>query len=196
MGSRPVSRYAYARVKRSIDISCAGAWLCLSAPLMLVIGLLIKMDSPGPVFFRQPRLGYRRCTFQCYKFRTMYLNGDNQGPKPAGDDDGRVTRVGRWLRRSSLDELPQFLNVLRGEMSLVGPRPEQAYLAARYPEGSQRRFEVLPGLTGWWQVNGRLQPMYEHPEYDLYYVDHQSLRLDLLILWRTVGAVLSGKGAI
>jgi lipopolysaccharide/colanic/teichoic acid biosynthesis glycosyltransferase len=104
--------------------------------------------------------------------------------------------VGRWLRRTSLDEFPQFCNVLRGEMSLVGPRPEQVPLADHYQAWQKRRFTVKPGLTGWWQVNGRKQPMYEHIEYDIYYVEHRSLRLDMIILWRTIGAILSGEGAL
>ncbi|MCA1554763.1 MAG: sugar transferase, partial [Chloroflexi bacterium] len=170
--------------------------LVLCAPAMLGIILIIKLDSPGPVLFKQPRLGHHRKRFDVFKFRTMHINGSEQGPKPTAYDDQRLTKVGRWLRRTSLDELPQLFNVLRGEMSLVGPRPEQEYLLARYPAGGQRRFEVKPGLTGWWQVNGRLQPMYEHLSYDLYYVDHQSLWLDLKILWLTMGAVLSGEGAI
>ena len=128
------------------------------------------------------------------KFRTMHLDSGRNGLKP-GPDDERVTRVGAFLRRASLDELPQFLNVLGGEMSLVGPRPEQLPFAPLYQGVERQRFAVKPGLTGWWQVNGRKQPMYEHPQEDLYYVQHRSLRLDLLILWRTAHAVLSGDGA-
>jgi lipopolysaccharide/colanic/teichoic acid biosynthesis glycosyltransferase len=126
----------------------------------------------------------------------MRVDRATEGTKPSSPLDERVTGLGRWLRRSSLDELPQLLNVLRGEMSVVGPRPEQAYLLERYPPGMDRRFDALPGLTGWWQVNGRKQPMYEHLDYDLYYVEHQSLRLDARILLMTVRAVLSGEGAI
>lgn len=187
---------AYHVFKRGMDLVVAGLGLIMGAPLFLALSAAIRLDSPGPAVFRQPRLGYRKQTFYVYKFRTMYVNGDNQGPKPLDADDVRLTRLGRWLRHTSLDELPQLLNIWRGEMSLVGPRPEQLYLLERYPEGGERRFDAKPGLTGWWQVNGRLQPMYENLSYDLYYVDHQSLWLDLKILWMTVGAVLSGKGAI
>lgn len=125
----------------------------------------------------------------------MYLNSSGHGRKPGPNDD-RVTRVGRFLRRTSLDELPQCFNILRGEMSLVGPRPEQLVFAARYLDWQRRRFTVKPGLTGWWQVNGRKQPMYEHIDEDIYYVEHCSLWLDFIILCRTVQAVLSGKGAV
>jgi lipopolysaccharide/colanic/teichoic acid biosynthesis glycosyltransferase len=111
-------------------------------------------------------------------------------------DDTRVTHLGRFLRHSSLDEFPQFYNVLRGDMSLVGPRPEQLPLAAHYDGWQRRRFAVKPGLTGWWQVNGRPQPMYEHVDYDIYYVDHRCTRLDLIILLRTLRAILSGEGAV
>ena len=124
----------------------------------------------------------------------MRLEAPGYGPKPDADDD-RVTSVGRFLRRTSLDELPQFWNVLRGEMSLVGPRPEQLAFIGKYDAWQMRRFIAKPGLTGWWQVNGRPQPLYDHIEYDIYYVEHCSLRLDLLILLRTARAVLSGEGA-
>lgn len=190
-----MERRAYFAFKRIFDASVALCMLVLCAPLMALIGLLIKLDSRGPAVFRQPRLGHRKQVFRIYKFRTMYVNKSNDAVKPAASDDERITRVGRWLRRTSLDELPQFINILRGEMSLVGPRPEQLFLLERYPAEMHRRFDVQPGLTGWWQVNGRLQPMYEHLEYDLYYVDHQSLILDQKILWLTIGAVISGKGA-
>jgi lipopolysaccharide/colanic/teichoic acid biosynthesis glycosyltransferase len=187
---------SYRPVKRALDIGLAGLGLLLAAPILICIWLSIRLDSPGPVIFTQPRLGYRRKIFGCYKFRTMLVNSEREGVKPLGPDDSRLTRMGRWLRRSSLDELPQLLNVLRGDMSMVGPRPEQPFLLARYPEGAQRRFDVVPGLTGWWQVNGRLQPMYEHLYYDLYYVDHQSMALDMRILLMTIRAVFSGEGAV
>jgi lipopolysaccharide/colanic/teichoic acid biosynthesis glycosyltransferase len=182
--------------KRLLDVVVAVLALAAMWPLFILLTLLIRRDSPGPALFAQPRLGLRRKIFGCYKFRTMYVSHNLHGPKPTDSTDSRVTRVGRWLRRTSLDELPQIINILRGEMSLVGPRPEQPFLLERYPEGGLRRFEVLPGLTGWWQVNGRPQPMYEHLSYDLYYVDHQSFGLDVWIIAMTVGAVLSGDGAI
>ncbi len=179
-----------------MDIFIASAGILAGVPVFLLVALLIKLDSPGPVLFKQPRLGQRQHIFNFYKFRTMYVNHQYEGPKPTSHDDERVTRIGRWLRRTSLDELPQLLNIVRGEMSLVGPRPEQLFLLVRYPPAMHRRFEVVPGLTGWWQVNGRRQPMYENLDYDIYYVDHQSLWLDLKILLLTVRAVLRGEGAI
>ncbi len=188
-------RRAYFTCKRALDVVVAAVALVLCAPLMGLISILIKWDSRGAAVFRQPRLGHRKQVFNFYKFRTMYIDQSSDAIKPASSDDERLTRVGRWLRRTSLDELPQLVNILRGEMSLVGPRPEQLFLLERYPAEMHRRFDAQPGLTGWWQVNGRLQPMYEHLEYDLYYVDHQSLWLDTKILWLTFGAVLSGKGA-
>jgi lipopolysaccharide/colanic/teichoic acid biosynthesis glycosyltransferase len=184
----------YGLLKRLIDLVGAVIGLAVTAVLYVPLAVAIKLNSPGPVIFVQDRVCRDERVFSIYKFRTMYLTAEPHGSKPLLDD-GRVTRVGRLLRRTSLDELPQFYNVLRGEMSLVGPRPEQVPLAACYQGEQRRRFDVKPGLTGWWQVNGRPQPMYEHVEYDLYYVDYRSLRLDLLIIWRTFQAVLSGEGA-
>jgi lipopolysaccharide/colanic/teichoic acid biosynthesis glycosyltransferase len=147
--------------------------------------------------------------FEMLKFRSMRLAPPEEQTLPGNvtqlptdvgpggvEGDDRRTAVGTLLRRTSLDELPQLLNVVRGDMSLVGPRPEQVAFLDRYSGRDRRRFEVKPGLTGWWQVNGRKQPMYEHAAEDVYYVDHQSLRLDLVILFRTVFAVLNGRGAV
>lgn len=184
----------YPVVKRGLDILGGSIGLALTALAYIPIAVAIKLDSPGPVIFTQERMGKDERIFRVYKFRTMQWSSAWHGSKPSFDDD-RVTRVGRFLRRSSIDELPQFLNVLRGEMSLVGPRPEQLIFAAKFQPWQRRRFLVKPGLTGWWQVNGRKQPMYEHVDEDIYYVEHCSLRLDLVILWRTMSAVLSGEGA-
>jgi len=169
--------------------------LGITAVVYLPIAVAIKLDSPGPIFFVQERIGKGERLFKMHKFRTMHWKTRTDGTKP-GPNDERVTRVGRFLRRTSMDELPQFYNVLRGEMSLVGPRPEQAQLLDRYQNWQRRRFAVKPGLTGWWQVNGRKQPMQDHIEEDIYYVEHVSLWLDLVILFRTAWAVLNGKGAI
>lgn len=185
---------AYQIVKRGIDILGGLVGLTFTALVYLPIAVAIKLDSAGPVIFTQARVGQGERIFRVYKFRTMQWSSAQQGSKPGLNDD-RVTRVGKFLRRASLDELPQFLNALRGEMSLVGPRPEQLIFAEKYQPWQCRRFTVKPGLTGWWQVNGRKQPMYEHVDEDIYYVEHCSLRLDLFILWRTISAVLSGEGA-
>ncbi len=182
-------------IKRCMDIVGGLAGLVITGLLYVPIALAIKADSHGPVIYAQERVGKGERFFKVYKFRTMYINHCGHGSKP-GPSDERVTQVGRFLRRSSLDEFPQFLNVLRGEMSLVGPRPEQTALEAHYQDWQRRRFLVKPGLTGWWQVNGRKQPMYDHIDEDIYYVEHGCLSLDFLILWRTFQAVLSGKGAV
>jgi len=182
-------------VKRCMDLAGALVGLCVTAVLYVPIALAIKWDSPGPVIFAQDRVGKDERGFVLYKFRTMYLNSNVHGTKP-GPADERVTRVGRFLRRTSLDEFPQFFNILRGEMSLVGPRPELWVFEAEYQDWQRRRFLVKPGLTGWWQVNGRKQPMHEHIDEDIYYVDHCSIWLDLEIIWRTWGAWFSGRGAV
>ena len=186
----------YRAAKRVMDVTLTALALVVCWPLVLLIALIVRLDSPGPPWFAQPRLGYRQRVFGCFKFRTMFVAHGPQGAKPDSAADERVTRFGRWLRRTSLDELPQLFNILRGDMSLVGPRPEQAYLLPRYTADGRHRFDVLPGLTGWWQVSGRPQPMYEHVAYDLYYVEHRSLWLDAKILLLTVRAVLRGDGAI
>jgi lipopolysaccharide/colanic/teichoic acid biosynthesis glycosyltransferase len=185
----------YEIIKRGMDVIGGLLGTLMTSIIYLPIALLIKCDSHGPVIFAQERVGKNEQLFKLYKFRTMALSSSVQGPKP-GPDDERMTRLGRFLRRSSLDEFPQFVNVLGGDMSLVGPRPEQPVFAATFQDWQRRRFIVKPGLTGWWQVNGRKQPMGEHIDEDIFYVENRSLWLDLKILLRTVGAVLSGKGAV
>ena len=185
----------YALIKRGTDILGSLVGLLLTALVYVPVAIAIKLDSPGPVIFAQLRVGKDEETFRIYKFRTMVIDAAFYGEKPTVDDE-RVTAVGRWLRRTSLDELPQFYNVLRGEMSLVGPRPEQLPLLVHYRPEEHLRFTIKPGITGWWQVNGRKQPMYEHLDYDVYYVNHRSLRLDLQIILRTLLAVVSGEGAV
>lgn len=194
-------------IKRIFDVLLSGVALLLLAPLMLTIALLIKRDSPGPVLFIQERLGEHGKRFKMLKFRSMYQDADRRWREVAQRDasgrlihkqarDPRITSIGHWLRRTSMDELPQLLNVLRGEMSLVGPRPEMPYIAAEYETWQWQRFRVPPGITGWWQVNGRSdKPMHLHTEDDLYYVQNYSLWLDLQILARTVLVVLRGQGA-
>lgn len=189
----------YIVAKRILDVVVALVGLVVCAPLFLIIAVLIKLDSPGPVFFQQVRVGYRGRFFRMVKFRTMVVGSERAVPNGSHKrpDDPRVTRVGRWLRRTSLDELPQLLNVLRGEMSLVGPRPEMVEIVLQHYEPWQyQRFLVPQGLTGWWQVTGRsTKLMHRHTEDDLYYIAHASLWFDLEILLRTVPAVLRGHGA-
>ena len=198
----------WARVaKRSFDLVIAIPLLVLSAPLFPLIAWIIRIDSPGRALFRQERVGENCQSFQMWKFRTMVENAEDMlsdvvEETPEGQlifkhpDDPRVTRVGRFLRRRSLDELPQLINVIRGEMSLVGPRPELPWLVDRYKGWQRKRFAVPPGMTGWWQVSGRSEhAMHLHVEDDLYYIQNYSLWLDLHILWRTIGVVISGQGA-
>lgn len=193
--------------KRMFDIGASLLLLLLLSPIMLLIALLIKLESTGPIFFLQERIGEQGRRFKMIKFRSMYQDADRRWHEVArrdangnlvhkSSDDPRVTRVGRKLRRTSLDELPQLFNVLRGEMSLVGPRPEMPYIAAEYQPWQWQRFRVPPGMTGWWQVNGRSdKPMHLHTEDDLYYIQNYSFWLDLRILLKTVVVVWQGHGA-
>jgi exopolysaccharide biosynthesis polyprenyl glycosylphosphotransferase len=194
--------------KRWIDL-CGGAMLLLVlTPILLIVALLIKLDSPGPVFFRQERIGLYKRRFHLVKFRTMVNGADRQqqalehlneaaGPVFKIKEDPRVTRVGKFLRRFSIDELPQLLNVLKGEMSLVGPRPLPVRDVERIAvQWHKRRLSMKPGLTCLWQVNGRSNVSFDHwVHMDLEYIDRWSLGLDLKILVKTIPAVLKGAGA-
>lgn len=179
-------------VKRGLDflVSCCG--LIILAPLLLLIAAAIKIDDPGPVFFRQERVGKNRRPFYIFKFRTMVVDAEKKG---AGvfveEEDPRITRVGKFLRHTSLDELPQLINVMVGEMSLVGPRPTLRYQVENYDQRQARRLLVKPGVTGWAQVNGRSALSWpERIELDLWYIDNWSLWLDFKILLRTVKVAL------
>lgn len=196
---------SYAVVKRCMDLVLASAALVAFAPVMLLIALVNRLDSPGPVIFKQTRIGRDGHPFVIYKFRTMRPDrrraqlpfvGPDRRIRHKDPNDPRITRVGRVLRRTSLDELPQLWNVIRGEMSLVGPRPELPEIVEWYEPWQHQRHVVRPGLTGWWQISGRSNcPMHEHTELDIYYVEHMGFRLDMLILARTVRVALSGFGA-
>jgi Undecaprenyl-phosphate glucose phosphotransferase len=190
-------------VKRLEDYLFASLLLLATAPVLLLIAVLIKLDSPGPVFYRQRRVGFQKREFAIYKFRTM-RSEPAAGFRQATRDDDRVTRLGRFLRASSLDELPQLINVLRGEMSLVGPRPHEVSMNAEYADQIDDylvRHKIKPGITGWAQVNGArgetrtLKDMELRLSYDLAYVDNWSLWLDLQILLRTAGVFLFQKNA-
>jgi len=194
-------------LKRAFDLLVTLFLLPVSLLIMGAIALAIRLEGFGPVLFRQKRVGENGRLFDMYKFRTMVVDAEElrylvEEFDPDGqlihkkDHDPRVTKVGRILRKTSLDELPQLLNILRGEMSLVGPRPELPYLVERYEPWQRKRFAVPQGITGWWQVNGRSdKPMHLHTEDDIYYVQHYSLLLDLQILFKTILVVLRGKGA-
>lgn len=180
--------------KRAFDIAASAAGLLILAPLMALIALAVALDSGFPVCFAQVRMGRGFRPFRLWKFRTM-RNGV-PGPRVTVAGDPRVTRVGRWLRRTKLDELPQLWNVLRGDMSLVGPRPALPEEAAGYREWQRSRLNAAPGITGLWQVSGRSDlPFDEMILLDLYYIENWSPLLDLSILMRTVPIVLFGKGA-
>lgn len=223
----------YQALKRVLDLSVCMTVLVLLGPILLMIALIIKLDSPGPVIFVQERLGSRRVVrhgrvqwearpFSFYKFRTMWSDADDKLHKEyvaaymSGDEsrmselqpdaetatsyklnhDPRVTRVGRVLRATSLDELPQIWNVIIGDMSLVGPRPPMLYEAAEYGAEHRLRLAALPGITGWWQVNGRCETTFEEMvQLDKEYIDRQSIWLDLKILLLTIPAILSQRGA-
>jgi exopolysaccharide biosynthesis polyprenyl glycosylphosphotransferase len=193
--------------KRLLDIFLSALGLLLLSPLMAVTAIAIKLEDDGPVFYVAPRAGENGRPFKMIKFRSMLVNAEKLQPAATQTDEGdqhlhktrddpRVTRVGRFIRRASIDELPQLFNVLKGDMSLVGPRPELPWLVQDYQPWQRKRFAVPQGITGWWQINGRSdQPMHLNTEEDLYYVQNYSLWLDLRILWRTIAAVVRGKGA-
>jgi lipopolysaccharide/colanic/teichoic acid biosynthesis glycosyltransferase len=207
---------AYEATKRAIDVVVSGLALLVLSPLLLTIGLGVRVSSRGPALFRQTRVGKGRQPFRLYKFRTMYRDNDDsehrafvtgmlEGTIVANGDgsslyklsnDPRITRIGAWLRRTSLDELPQLWNVLRGDMSLVGPRPVLPWESEMFEAHHQIRFEVRPGITGLWQVSGRnLLTMNQGLDLDAEYVRRRSLRLDLSVLVRTLPQVAMRRGA-
>lgn len=193
----PGSTSIYARrIKRGLDIVLSGAALVALSPVMSACAVAVKLEDPeGPVIFRQDRLGLHGETFEMLKFRSMYVNSEHTGSGVySGHDDPRVTKVGRVLRATSLDELPQLVNILRGDMSIVGPRPPLTYHPwplGQYTPKQRRMFDVRPGITGWAQVNGRKGvEWHRRIELNVWYVDHVSLLLDAKIILQTVGKVL------
>ncbi|QIM21347.1 sugar transferase [Phycicoccus sp. HDW14] len=206
---RPRAHRASRLSKRAFDIVGASAGLLLAGPVLLATALAIRLHDGGPVLFRQTRVGLTGSFFDCFKFRSMVVDADRMTAQVAAQnkhgedhvlfkaaDDPRITRPGKFIRRFSIDEVPQFLNVLRGEMSLVGPRPPLPEEVERYTDDVRTRLAVRPGMTGLWQVSGRSDLSWEDSvRLDLYYVDNWSLVQDLTILWRTVSAVLTARGA-
>ncbi len=183
-------------IRRAVDISVSSLALLVSAPVLVLAMLAVRLDSRGPVVYRQRRVGLDGRPFDVLKLRTMVDGAEHIGAGLAVDaEDKRITRVGAFLRRTSLDELPNLLNVLRGEMSLIGPRPTLPGQVAQYTPRQHGRLQIKPGITGWAQVNGRASlPWDERIELDLFYIEHRSLSLDLRILLRTVAMVLGGSG--
>lgn len=192
-------------VKRAIDLFFSSLLLVIMAAPMVLIGMMISLDSPGSPLFFQRRVGKNGKQFTMWKFRTMHQSSvdelimlvDKDGKQSHKiKNDPRVTRLGKLLRKTSIDELPQLVNVLLGHMSLVGPRPELPQIVAHYEPWQHRRHHVLPGITGWWQVSGRSDlPMHEHTELDIFYVDSQSFWLDMKIIAKTITSVTRGSGA-
>ncbi len=181
-------------MNRAADIALAGLGLVLASPVLAGAALAIKVEDGGPVLFRQTRVGKDGEDFELFKLRTMVVDAERQGAGYAVDrGDSRITRVGRFLRRTSFDELPQLWNVVRGDMSVIGPRPTLRYQVDRYTERQRRRLEARPGLTGWAQIHGRATlPWDERIELDVWYVEHRSPRVDLTILLRTPLALFGG----
>jgi len=189
------------KIKRCTDILLTGLLLLLLSPLMVIVGFIIRLDSPGPIFYSQLRTGLYGKPFRVYKFRSMYQDAEKRGAQWASQRDPRITKVGHWLRLLRIDELPQIINVLRGEMSLIGPRPERPEFDVKLKEAIpyyEMRYLVKPGITGWAQVlypyGASLEDAYEKLSYDLYYIKNYSLFLDMVIVLKTIRVVLLGKG--
>ena len=183
-------------IHRALDVILAGAGTIITAPVVALLAVAIRLESPGHPIYTQTRVGLDGQLFSIYKLRTMVHGAEFTGAGLAiAEGDSRITRLGAWLRRYSLDELPNLWNVLRGEMSIVGPRPTLAVQVEQYTDRQRGRLAVKPGITGWAQVNGRASlPWPERIELDLWYVEHRSLALDLRILARTVRMVFGGEG--
>ena len=206
-------RSFYPIMKRLIDFAISSIMMIFAAPIMLIVALAIRLDSPGPIIFRQTRIGKDHRPFTFYKFRSMYHKSDcavhqqfikglinGEAPKGACTyklaADKRITRVGKFIRKTSLDELPQLFNIIKGDMSMVGPRPPIPYEVAEYKDWHHRRLTVTPGLTGYWQVRGRSSVAFDDMvKMDITYVEQRSLLLDMVLFFQTIPAVLSGRGA-
>lgn len=188
-------------IKRTFDVVTSSLMLVLLSPVYLWLSILVKRDSPGPVFYSQERIGLRQKPFNIYKFRSMRVDAEKHGPRLSSDDDSRVTKVGKMLRKYRLDEIPQFWNVLKGDMSLVGPRPERAYFIAKIMERAPYyalMYQVRPGITSWGMVKygyaSNVDQMVERTRFDLIYMSNMSLFVDFKILIYTVNTVIGGKG--
>lgn len=189
----------YDYIKRLIDVILSVIGLIFSIPFIMLFSILIMIESPGSPLYKQERVGKNGRIFTIYKLRSMYIDAEKNGPKWADKNDDRVTKIGRFIRKTRIDELPQLINVLKGEMSIVGPRPERPIFTYQFEQeipGFINRLKVKPGLTGWAQINGgyEMTPA-EKLEYDIYYINNLSLSLDLLIMIKTIRVILTGEGA-
>ena len=207
---RKKTRFLYQFIKRLFDILVSGLSLIIFSPIYLLIVILIRIDSKGKAFYKHKRIGKQGEPIYLYKFRSMYSDSEERLEKMLKDpeirkeweenfkleNDPRITKVGKMLRRTSLDELPQLINILRGEMSIVGPRPVIESEIEKYGEEKEKFLSVIPGLTGWWACNGRSCTSYEdRKKLELYYVEHRSISLDLKIMFKTFISVIKGNGA-
>ncbi|MGE7764383.1 sugar transferase [Peribacillus sp. NPDC096540] len=195
----PLSTSPYFAIKRSIDFIVSFFMLLLLSPILILFCILIPIDSTGSPFFCQQRLGLNGRSFKMIKLRSMGLDAEKNGPQWASEKDSRVTRIGAFIRKTRIDEIPQLINVLKGDMSLIGPRPEREYFYKEFDKflpGFKSRLFVKPGITGWAQVNGGydLTPK-EKLNFDLYYIQHRSLVMEIKILFRTLAIVFTGNGA-
>jgi exopolysaccharide biosynthesis polyprenyl glycosylphosphotransferase len=183
----PITSWNYAIVKRMIDLIVSAFMMVLIAPLLFMIALIIKLDSPGPALFVQKRVGRNGEVFNIYKFRSMFADVPRYDISPATSNDPRLTRIGRFIRQTSLDELPQLMNVFLGNMSLVGPRPEMPFIVQKYTPEQRQRLEVIPGITGLWQLSAdRASQIHENIQYDLYYIRKRGIFMDIAILVHTL----------
>lgn len=190
---KPGPKYLHAAASRFLDLLVSGVALVLLAPLFGAICMLVSLDSPGPVLFKQMRVGKNEKLFRIFKFRTMQADLCGDGLSPRHASDPRITRVGKWLRKTSIDELPQLLNIVRGEMGLVGPRPEMPFIVDQYTTEQRQRLSVRPGLTGLWQISAdRSFPIHENLQYDLYYLKYRSVFMDIAILFHTLLFAMHG----
>lgn len=194
-----ISKIIYIAFKRLMDIFIASIGFLCAFPLIIVIGILIKLESKGSCFYNQIRVGKDGRLFRIYKLRSMHVDAEKGGPQWAQENDPRVTKIGRYIRKTRIDEIPQLINIIKGDMSVVGPRPERPYFIEEFKKEIPEyihRLTVKPGLTGWAQVNGgyELSPR-DKLERDLYYIKNQSILLDIKIILKTIKVVLSGCGA-
>ena len=207
--AKKASKINYMRVKRVFDVVISTIGLIMLSPIFLILAIIVKLDSKGPVFFAHTRYGKNGKKFKMYKFRTMYENAQDMindfTPEQMKEwkenfklkDDPRITKVGKFLRKTSLDELPQIVNIMKGDLSIIGPRPVIEEELEKYGENKEKFLSVTPGLTGYWQANGRSSTTYEQRmEMELYYIDHISPKLDFKIFFKTIESVIKKEGAI